>query len=77
MIVERCIGARIVDDAELFQGKREWQMFDASVFVDIIRLGDSCAQADLALTGKEMRDKGTGQYDDKRKVQQHNGRSFV
>ena len=77
LIVERRIGARVVDDAKLLERQGKRQVNDLVVLIDKGGLGDTFPQPHGASLGKEMGGEGSHQYHDERQVQQHDGHPLV
>ena len=77
LVVERCIGARIVDDAKLFQRQRERQMLHLLVFVEEGGFGHVRPEPYGTSAGKEVRGQRSCQYHHKRHMQQHHRHALV
>ena len=77
LIVERGIGTRIVDDAELLQRQRKRQVNNLRVLVNKSGFRDAFPEPDMASLGEDMCGQRSCQYHDERQMQQHDGHSFV
>ena len=77
LIVEWCVGTRIINNPEFLQCQRERQMFYLVFFIDKDHFGNICPKPDDAAAGKEVRGQRTSQYHHERKVQQHHSNTLI